>query len=154
MTLKFLLTTALVLCATLTQATVKPSIEYMAKKSDLVVIARVKDIVPLNKFSRMEHDKENRMAGRYAADTRSVTLSVDVVLKGTLTRRQDVISFIYHRMGKGNINFKHFYASQEAYVFFLKRLSDQEYELSDAWFGVEAVTPETLKALKEAEKAE
>ncbi len=116
-------------------ATVKPSLSYLVRKSDIVLVGTV---IEAKKVTESE--------------TYIVNIGTDEVLKGADEFSSGEFEISYTRYGKGNINFSNLAKSKVKQVFFLeKEASNKEgrLQLASAWFGVEKATKELVAEIKE-----
>jgi hypothetical protein len=114
---------AVILCllALETFATVKPTIEQMVDRADVVAIGYV---------------------GRYSQDNQAVFLKISRVLKGD-SRTSNLsrgVNFIYKTPDKGGIDWNSYLKSQEECLFFLRLTKRGSVTLSDSLFGVEKMS--------------
>lgn len=122
-------------------ATTIPSTARLTSQADLILVGKVLDV-----------DKPGE-------PSRHITARVAEIIKGHLSvERTNQIAIVYHRMGKGNIDFQKKKALGTDHIFFLKYVPDPalnavigsfHLELSDVWFGVQEMDVTVIEKIKD-----
>ncbi|MDA0836606.1 MAG: hypothetical protein O3B01_29775 [Planctomycetota bacterium] len=112
-------------------ATVKPALEQMVERSDVVAVGYVR---------------------RYSPNDQAVILKISRVLKHDAFTSKKVrmeINLIYEPPFKGGIDWNYFIESQEECLFFLKRTKVGSLTVSDSLFGAERMSGSLRRELEE-----
>ena len=122
-------------------ATVMPTTAQLTSQADLILVGKVLDV-----------DKPGE-------PSRHITVRVAEIIKGNLSLGiTNQIPIVYHRMGKGNIDFQKKKALGTEHIFFLKYVPDPalnavvgsfHLEFSDVWSGVQKADATVIEKIKD-----
>lgn len=132
---------SLLLLAQSASATVMPTTARLTSQADLILVGPELDVAKPGEPSR------------------HITVRVTAIIKGNLSLgKTDQIVIVYHRMGKGNIDFQKKKTLGTEHIFFLKYVPDPalnasvgsfHLELSAVWSGVQKADATVIEKIKD-----